>query len=287
MYNNTNLAENERVPKSRKRIDPNKLIEIPKAKTGNVKIMKLNTANLVSLQPYQRAVDQKKIAMIVSNFDVHKFGVPKVSYRDNVYYVYDGQHRVIGYKTLFGDGVIECEVHFGLSYEDEARLFAQQYDGATKVDTVYKWNALYEAKEDPVFTIVNAVRKSGITLDFSRSKTPNRITCLAQLGKMWAVHGQDDTLTMLSLINKAWPDSPIAFDKRIVMGVDEFFRVYKKKVNADTFVKQMQKINPSVIIVDGDADRVSSMALKYAKIIWMRYNYGLRTNSKLDYEFKG
>ena len=118
-----------------------------------VRIMDLNTKDLVSNQPYQRDIDQKEVAYIVSNFDLHQFGVIKVSFRDGKYYVYDGQHRITAFKIVNGnqDGFIRCEVHYGLTYEDEARYFAEQYLGSKKVDIIYRWRALFEAKKEPVY----------------------------------------------------------------------------------------------------------------------------------------
>ncbi len=68
-----------------------------------VRIMDLNTKDLVSNQPYQRDINQKEVAYIVSNFDPHQIGVIKVSYRDGKYYVYDGQHRITAFKIVNGN----------------------------------------------------------------------------------------------------------------------------------------------------------------------------------------
>lgn len=264
-------------------------IKMPNIKAGikvDVKVMKLNVKNLVSSQPYQRTVDQKKIGVIVSNFDIHKFGVPKVSYRNGQYYVFDGQHRVIAYKILFGEGMIECEVHFGLSYEDEARLFAQQYDGATRVDIIYRWNALYEARVEPTYSIVNAVRSIGIDISFTKAKAPGRIIALDKLDMMWKRLGQEETLRVLGLMLQAWPDSPNTFDQKVMIGMKEFFYTYKQEIDDKTFVRQMRKLNPIKIETEGDTDRISG-ALKYAKTIWTFYNHGMRNKGRLDYNFKG
>ena len=72
-------------------------------KNENIQIMQLNTKDLVSSQAYQRDIDQKEVAYIVSNFDPHQFGIIKVSYRDGKYYVYDGQHRITAIKVLNGN----------------------------------------------------------------------------------------------------------------------------------------------------------------------------------------
>lgn len=261
---------------------------IGKKNDDEIQLMMLNTADLEATGlAYQRMLDNKKIAQIVSNFNPHKFGIPKVSFRDGKYYVYDGQHRVIAIKTLKGtDCFIQCEVHFGLTYEDEAKLFAEQYDGATKVDFMYRWRAYYEGKTEPVYSIVNAVRAIGIEVPFTKAKAPHRITALSELNKMWIKLKEEQTLRILGLLNTAWDDDMNAFNKNIIDGMKEFFYVYGNEIDDATFVKQMRKTTPIKIEANGRSDMISKGGLKYAKVIWTAYNNGLKTR-RLDYKFKG
>lgn len=267
----------------------NNVVDITDEPAGTIKTMKLNTSVLNSTQPYQRDLDQKKIAVIVSNFNIHKFGIIKVSYRDGVYYVYDGQHRLAAIKTKNGgrDCLVECEVHYGLTYEDEARLFAEQYDGATKVDIVYKWRAMYEGRLQPVYEIVNSCKRIGIDINFSKSKTNNRIICLGELQKMWNKLKAEDTLKAISLIKETWNGDMNSFNKSIVAGMKEFYAIYKDEINEQTFVKQLRRIEPAKIEALGNSDMITRGDLKYAKVIWDVYNRNLRENNRLDYKFKG
>lgn len=254
----------------------------------DIQIMKLNTKDLVSSQEYQRDINQKEVAYIVSNFDPHQFGVIKVSYRDGKYYVYDGQHRIAALKILNGgqDGLVKCEVHYGLTYEDEARYFAEQYLGASRVTIIHRWRALYEAKAEPVYTIVNSVRAVGIDVKFTKSKVPNRITAFKQLNEMWENLGPERTLNILLLIKKAWGDDKNGFDGYILTGMNEFFNTYGVEIKDEVFVKQMKKQLPANIVTEGRSDKLSKDGLKYAKVIWEKYNLGLKTR-RLDYKFKG
>ena len=58
---------------------------------------------------------------------------PKVSYRDGRYIVIDGQHTIVGLKTLNGgnDLSILCRVYTGLTKEEEALVFAEQTGAST------------------------------------------------------------------------------------------------------------------------------------------------------------
>ena len=264
------------------------LVPSEKSNTETTQIMNLNTKDLISSQPYQRDVDQKQVSYIVTNYDPHKFGIIKVSFRDGKYYVYDGQHRIAAFKVLNGDqdGFVKCEVHYGLTYEDEAKYFAEQYLGSKNVGIIYRWRALYEAKEEPVYSIVNSVRALGIEVKFTKVKEPNRIIAFKQLNDMWAKLGSDKTLKTLLLLKKAWENDENAFDGNMILGMREFFYVYKDEINEETFVKQMKKVAPSVIIVEGKKDSISKNGLNFAKVIWIKYNNGLKTR-RLDYKFQG
>lgn len=254
-----------------------------------VRIMDLNTKDLVSNQPYQRDIDQKEVAYIVSNYDPHQFGVIKVSFRDGKYYVYDGQHRITAFKIVNGnqDGFVRCEVHYGLTYEDEARYFAEQYLGSKKVDIVYRWRALFEAKKEPVYTIVTSVRAIGIDIKFTKNKSVyNRIIALKQLNDMWDKLGSEKTLRVLALLKKSWDTDLNAFDGNILIGMREFFFTYTDEIDEEAFVRQMKKVAPLSIVVEGKKDMLSKNGLNFAKIIWSKYNNGLKTK-RLDYKFKG
>lgn len=254
-----------------------------------VRIMDLNTKDLVSNQPYQRDINQKEVAYIVSNFDPHQFGVIKVSFRGGKYYVYDGQHRITAFKIVNGnqDGFVRCEVHYGLTYEDEARYFAEQYLGAKKVDIIYRWRALFEAKKDPVYTIVTSVKAIGVDIKFTKNKSIcNRIIALKQLSDMWDKLGSAKTLKVLALLKRAWENDLNAFEGNILTGMREFFFTYSDEIDEEAFVRQMKKVSPLSIVVEGKKDMLSKNGLNFAKIIWSKYNNGLKTK-RLDYKFKG
>ncbi len=259
-----------------------------KEENETVKIMTLNTKDLVSSQPYQRDINQKEVAYIVSNFDPHQLGIIKVSYRGGKNHVYDGQHRIAALKVLNNnqDCFVKCEVHYGLTYEDEAKYFADQYLGAKKVDLIYRWRALYEAKSEPVYSIVNSVRAIGIEVKFTKAKAANRIIAFKQLNEMWEKLGSEETLKILTLLKKAWEYDVNGFDGNIILGMREFFYTYGNEIHEDTFVKQMRKQIPSMLIIEGKKDKLSKNGLNYAKVIWDKYNCGLKSR-RLDYKFRG
>ena len=83
----------------------------------------------VPRQTYQRNFNAKRAQKIADEFDERIANEPKVSYRDGRYFVFDGQHTIAARKLLNNgeDVSIKCRVYFGMTEQDEALLFAQQF----------------------------------------------------------------------------------------------------------------------------------------------------------------
>lgn len=250
---------------------------------------KLSTAQLTSGLKYQREIDNRKVAKIVSNFDPHKFGIIKVSERDGDYYVFDGQHRVTAIKLVNGgaDCVVDCEIHTGLSYKEEARLFAEQYDGATTVDTVYRFRALYEAEDKDVVTMINMIEEAGLYPGFNKAKKDGAVLCFSTIIRLIRKVKLEKMEKVFDIITQAWGGTSTSLDKEIIAGVAEFVRVYDKSVDTDILIRKLSKVDPVVIKRRGQSDlSTKNLDIKYAKIILSIYNERLR-KGKLDYKFRG
>lgn len=58
------------------------------------RIVFLNTRLLCSDSSYQRKIDEKRVQKIVREFKPSLVNLIKVSFRNERYYIFDGQHRV-------------------------------------------------------------------------------------------------------------------------------------------------------------------------------------------------
>jgi hypothetical protein len=254
-----------------------------------VQVQPISTKNLTSGAKYQRTIDHKKVEKIVSTYDPHKVGVIKVSYRDDNYWVYDGQHRLMALKTINHgkDCMVLCEVHYGLTYEDEARLFAEQYDGATKVDIVYQMGALLEAKDEDVVKIKDIVESTGLQIPFTKSKGNDKIVAVSKIRTIYKDLQEDGLRRILTLIKQTWNGTSSSLDKYVLGGMHQFLKTYKTEISDITFIKNLSKIEPLMIKRVGDSDMSAKGDLKYAKVILDYYNKGLTSKSRLEYNFKG
>lgn len=94
----------------------------------NVHFEKIPIKNLVSNQKYQRNLSQSHIARAAANFDLYQINPVKVSRRDGVNYVFNGQHTIEIVALVSGsrDTPVWCMIYEELVYEHEADIFANQ-----------------------------------------------------------------------------------------------------------------------------------------------------------------
>ena len=94
----------------------------------NVHFEKIPIRNLVSNQEYQRNLSQAHIARAASNFDLYQINPVKVSRREGINYVFNGQHTIEIVALVSGsrETPVWCMIYDDLSYEHEADIFANQ-----------------------------------------------------------------------------------------------------------------------------------------------------------------
>lgn len=93
------------------------------------KMMVIDTSEIeVPREKYQRDFNDPRTKRIVKDFDERIANEPKLSFRDNKYYVFDGQHTIAARKLINGGHNLPvlCKVYFGMTAEKEALLFAKQ-----------------------------------------------------------------------------------------------------------------------------------------------------------------
>lgn len=84
--------------------------------------------NLVSNQEYQRPLSENHIRKALEEFDVYQINPVKVSRRDGINYVFDGQHtiEIIASESGSRDTPVWCMIYDDLKYKEESHIFADQ-----------------------------------------------------------------------------------------------------------------------------------------------------------------
>lgn len=242
--------------------------------------------NMIHFADYQRTPNPTQVKAIVDNFDPHRTSPIELSYRDGVYWCFDGQHRTAAYKTI-GLKSILAQVHYGLTYEDEAYLFAQQNVNKRNISTTDNWNAKLESgnRSPETQEIIRICNDFGFKVEPSapgfkpHSKT---IRCVNEIQKTYKKFGVNGLKTCLWLI-QAFNGAPSGTHIEIISGINRIMETYKLSDKAyDRLWAKLSKTRPEIILVESKtvADRGGKAVAKY---LVKMYNNGIKlSENRLD-----
>lgn len=231
---------------------------------------------------YQRDLNIPRVKKIVKEFNPALANPIKVSHRDGLFYVIDGQHTLAALRMI-NDGRdlnVNCLVYEGLSQQEEAYLFAQQTGIASKVDSDHKLQALYIAKNPGILDMHEIVNSLGFIFDFSTTKAAKRIISGASLWRMYNRSTRQEFIDSLEIVRDAWKFKPDSLRREILNGVNSFYIYpdYKGKINKKLAVQKLGAVEPLVIIREGRSFMPKFGDHRYAKPIAEIYNRSLKTN---------
>lgn len=244
-------------------------LPLEKLKIASYQVARLNLARA------------KKIA---KEYDVSKVGVITVSFREGTYYVVDGQHRFVATR-LAGHKDIMAMVITGLTYEEEAIRFAKQSENQKGVEVAHKFYALLEAKDSQTLRMNEIVKSAGLELSVKKHKMLNQIIAISTVQIIFKQSGESMLFSVCKLIKDTWEGIPESLSREILNGVHLFLKHYSNIIIDTIFVSQLKKVEPTVIIREGNSDISLNSAIKYSKAIWNRYNKGLTEKYKLPNRF--
>ena len=231
---------------------------------------------------YQRGLNSRRVREIAENFDECVANEPKVSARDDKYFVFDGQHTIAARKMLNGgkDLPILCKVYYGLSPKEEAVLFAQQTGFAAKVYPGAKLRAMVFAGDPQAIAFLNATKSAGLTLSFNQTRGLNRIGCVATAYSEFLSVGADIYTEALRVIAKAWDGHKDSLRAEAILGVTEFVRVYHDGYDPRRLVSRCHRCDPMHIYRSSKASGDSLPApQRYIFEVWKIYNGTSKANA--------
>lgn len=207
------------------------------------------------LLSYQRPLQYTRAEKISNEWNEVLANEPKLSYRDGKYYCFDGQHTIAARKIKNGgqDLDIRCKVYYGMTYEDEAILFAHQNDNGKKVNIQDTVRALYEGGDYDVrnlFHITNDVL--GIEMTFTTNDKDNKVNCYDTVLHIYKKYGAAKYMQIMRLIRDTWGGVYPSYNSKIVRGVTEFYTKYEGKLSRQNFIKKLSAVHPVVLMRNAD-----------------------------------
>ena len=202
---------------------------------------------------YQRKIDSARVERIVNSFDPRLANEVKVSFRDGKFYVFDGAHTLSALKRIHGEEtfMVDCKVYYGLSYEDEAYLFALQSGESRDVAFNTRLRALMLSGSQEATDFRAHTAQAGFQLaDGAGSATKNTIAAIAKAYRLYKEYGPEQYVQILQLLSDTWNGAAWSVTGYLLGGVAVFLREY----GADNceLVQDVRSLAPDLILLGGD-----------------------------------
>lgn len=226
--------------------------------------------NLVSNQEYQRNLSMLHVRRMVNAFDVYQINPVKVSHRNGLNVVINGQHTIETVAAAAGTREIPvwCMVYHGLDYQQEARIFANQQKYVKGLSALEIFAANIEAGNDDQLLIKDLVESYGLTLSNSKSAcTICAVTSVEQIYMKYQFHVLDRTLR---LIVGTWEGDPLSLSANMLRGVARLIVSYGDLMKDDLFCDRLGKISAREITRNAKEKREGSLG--FAESILAVYN---------------
>lgn len=202
----------------------------------------VRVGDLVIDQAYQRKVNKNMIRRIVNDYDRHLLDAIRVSYRDGMYRVLDGQHRTVAIRDYLGneDSMVWCQVFYDIeNYEAEARLFTKQ-QSSRKLSALESYKARVEARDPDLILLQNILELNGFHAT-SSTKDYN-LGCVTALEKILRDYGPEIMDHTFRLIHHTWNGNKPFLTAPIIRAIAVILSTYEDLFDDDVFVRALSVI---------------------------------------------
>ena len=236
----------------------------------NVHFEKIPIRNLVSNQEYQRNLSQAHIARAASNFDLYQINPVKVSRREGINYVFNGQHtiEIVALVSGYRETPVWCMIYDDLSYEHEADIFANQQKYVKALSPYEVFVANLEAGNDQQLIIRDLVESYGLKVGHTRST--GEICAVSTLESIFAKYGYHVLDHVLRLCIATWEGEANSFSANILNAIAKLIVVYGDNLNDDTFKEKLSALSIKQLIRNAKERRPGMMGV--AEVMVLEYN---------------
>ena len=234
--------------------------------------------NLVSNQNYQRPLSEGHIRSAVAEFDVYQINPVKVSRRDGINYVFDGQHTIEIVATESGsrDTPVWCMIYDDLKYKEEAHIFAYQQKHVKNLVPYETFKAHIEAGDEKQKMIESIVHSYG--LEITSTQCVGGICAVSTLERIYDKYGSNVMNSTLGLAVATWEGENNSLSGSMLMGIARILVAYGDALKEDVFKDHVGKVSVKAIIRTAKERRPG--ALGFAEAMILAYNN--KNKSKLS-----
>ena len=243
----------------------------------NVHFEKIPIKNLVSNQDYQRNLSQAHIEKTAENFDLFQINPVKVSRRDGINYVFNGQHtiEIVALASGSRETPVWCMIYDDLSYSHEADIFANQMKFVKSLQPYEVFMANIEAENQDQLMIRDLVESYGMKI--SSKRAPGHICAVSTLEAIYQKYGYHILSRVLRLIIGTWEGDCNSFSANIMNAVAKLCVVYKEQLNDETFKEKVGAVSIKQITRTAKDRRPGAMG--FAETMILEYNGKKKSNA--------
>lgn len=240
----------------------------------DVRFEKIPIRNLVSNQEYQRNLSQKHIKRTAQNFDLLQINPVKVSRRDGINYVFNGQHTIEIIATVSGsrETPVWCMVYDNMDYTLEADTFANQQKYVKPLLPYDIFVANLEAGNDKQLMIKALVESMDLTI--GPTKALGTICAVSSLEEIYDKHGYHVLERTLMLCIGAWEGEQNSLSANMLKGVCRMVVAFGDAMRDDLFVEKVGRYSAKDISRTAKERRAGSLG--YAEAMLLAYNRKMR-----------
>ncbi len=240
----------------------------------NVHFELIPIKDLVSNQEYQRNISMIHVNKAVADFDLNQINPVKVSRRNGVNYVFNGQHTAEIVATASGsrETPVWCMVYDDLEYAEEADIFANQMKNVKPLSPLEIFKANCEAGNDTELQIKGLVES--YELHVAPSSVPNSIVAVGALESIYTKYGYAMLDRVIGLIVMTWEGEPKSFSGNIMNGIARLLYAYEDTIKDEIFKEKLGEVSIKEIVKTARERRAGSLG--YAEAMLIFYNKKLK-----------
>lgn len=226
--------------------------------------------NLVSNQDYQRNVSVKHVQKAAANFDLCQINPVKVSRREGINYVFNGQHTIEIIALVSGsrETPVWCMIYDDLEYQQEADIFANQMKYTKSLAPYEIFMANIEAGNDKQLIIKSLVESYDMVV--SGKTQPGGICAVATLESIYDKYGFHILDRTLRLIIGTWEGSQKSFSANMLNGVARLVCCYGDDLKDDLFKEKLGNVSVKELSRTARDRRAGSLG--YSEAMLLTYN---------------
>ena len=226
--------------------------------------------SLVSNQDYQRNLSKTHIRRTSENFDLNQINPVKVSRRDGINYVFNGQHTIEIVATVSGsrDTPVWCMIYDELDYTQEADTFANQQKFVKPLVPYEIFMANLEAGNDEQLMIKSLVESYGLQVGYSRS--PGVICAVSSLEFIQEKYGFHVLDRTIRLCVGTWEGEMNSLSSNMLRGIARLIVAFEDEMRDDIFKDKVGRYSAKEISRTAKERKVGSLG--YAEAILIAYN---------------